>query len=1230
MLREKDLTLKKTDEMCQAAESTREHVSAMGKDGCTAEETAAAVHVVSRRTEQGRGANSRDRLALAESNRSLRQGTEGESECNECGWKHGRLRQDCPAFGKICLRCGGRNHFARSCRWRRNGERRNAVKSVELSNGSFSNDGEVFMVTRQTKTLSLDQQVTVQVEQGNFIRFQADTGAECNVLPLGVYTRATGDHRLREINRYDRQSALVAYGGATINVCGEVIIRVWRGGKSYRLACKLVDNDTVRPILGRRACIGMGIIRYIDNDRISQPTTEGALVFATDQQRTISQSPLTKEELQERFPSVFADKTGTLAGEHHIRINEHIQPVQHVPRRLPVATREKVQRKLDELEKDGIVEKVTEPTPWISSMVTVVKPNGKLRICLDPKDLNRAVQREKYQLPTIEDVATRLTGAKVFTKLDARNGFWHIKMDKESSRLTTFHTPFGRYCWRRLPFGICSAPEVFQRRMHEVVEGLVGVEVVADDFLVVGYGDTIEQATKNHDENLVAFLRRCDKENLVLNADKLHLRQTSVTFIGHVATDEGLKADQAKVKAIADMPTPTDVAGVHRFLGMVQYLSKFLPHLSDMTKPLRDLLQKETEWCWEESQEMALRKIKDAVCTTPVLRYYSLDEEVTLQCDASQFGLGAVLLQNGQPVAFASRTLTSAETRYAQIEKELLAIVFACEHFYLYVYGRDRVRVHTDHKPLETIVKKPLYSAPKRLQRMLLRLQVFNIEVEYLKGKEMLLADTLSRAPLKVTEYEVSSFEDVNHQLDLPVSDERWEQLKLASKNDPVLRDLQIQIKMGWPQSKRSLADHLTPFFGVRDQLIIQDDLIFRGHQVLVPKSLRRELMEKAHASHAGIGGTLRKARAALYWPRMTAEIQDFVSKCDTCLRHRSNPGREPLQSHDVGARPWAKVAADLALMDDRFILVVSDYFSNFVEVTRLSSSTSFAVIKAMKEIFARFGIPDELVSDNGPQFASSEFKKFADSWSFRHTTSSPGYPQSNGKAEQAVQTVKRIFRKCKETGQSEYLALLEWRNTPSEGMTYSPAERLLGRQCKTMMPATTKSLEPRFTSDKDKEELMKRKEKQKHHYDRRAKTLPQLVAGDSVQLRLPGQAEWTKAVVDEPVAPRSFLVTSTENGRTYRRNRTQLIKLNDQHLRKTSDQQPLDLDLNPQDSSQPALPEEVTLNSESEREIERETDSTESSSQSPEEVQSEGPAENRRRSSRERKPPRWLDDYVQ
>ena len=229
LLREKDLTLKTTDEMCQAAESTREQVSAMGKDGCTAEETAAAVHVVSRRTEQGRGANSRNRLALAESHRSLRQGTAEESECNECGWKHGRLRRRLPGVRKNLFALWWteplRKELPLEKKWG------TTERSVELSNSSVSNDGEVFVVTRQMRTLNLDQQVDCgRSSEENFISFQADTRAACNVLPLGVYTGATGDHRLHEINRYDRQSGLVVYGGATINVCGEVIIPVWRGG----------------------------------------------------------------------------------------------------------------------------------------------------------------------------------------------------------------------------------------------------------------------------------------------------------------------------------------------------------------------------------------------------------------------------------------------------------------------------------------------------------------------------------------------------------------------------------------------------------------------------------------------------------------------------------------------------------------------------------------------------------------------------------------------------------------------------------------------------------------------------------------------------------------------------------------------------------------------------------------------------------------------------------------
>ena len=282
--------------------------------------------------------------------------------------------------------------------------------------------------------------------------------------------------------------------------------------------------------------------------------------------------------------------------------------------------------------------------------------------------------------------------------------------------------------------------------MHELIEGLQSIEVVADDFVVVGYGNTVDEANVDHDKRLHSFLQRCEERGVKLNVDKFKLRQEEVRFIGHVVTSDGLSIDPTKVKAIVDMPNPTDVPGVQRLLGLAQYLAKFLPHLSDITKPLRDLTRNDTEWMWESSQQNALDTLKKAVASTPVLRYYNLADEVTIQCDASQSGLGAALMQNGQPVAYASRALTPTETRYAQIEKELLAIVFACHRFEAYIYGRDRVSIESDHKPLEMIVMKPLSSAPKRLQRMLLQLQKYTLDVKYKKGEHMYLADTLSRA----------------------------------------------------------------------------------------------------------------------------------------------------------------------------------------------------------------------------------------------------------------------------------------------------------------------------------------------------------------------------------------------------------------------------------------------------------------------------------------------------
>ncbi|CAH1233385.1 RTL1 [Branchiostoma lanceolatum] len=312
---------------------------------------------------------------------------------------------------------------------------------------------------------------------------------------------------------------------------------------------------------------------------------------------------------------------------------------------LPGATQESTGRMTEE----GVIEPVTTPTPWVSSLVTVSKPSGKLMICIDPRDLNEALKRSHYPAPTIDDLTPELRKAKVFSVLDAKNGYWQVVLDEESSLLTTFNTPQGRFKWKRLPFGIKSSPEEFQRRLDQALEGLAGVKPVVDDILVWGEGETLAEATTDHDRNLRSLMQRCREHNLKLNQDKIKLHEQEVPFHGHLITSQGLKLDPGKVAAIAKMPRPTDAQAVQRLMGFVTYLAKFLPKLSDVCEPLRKLTVKDSEFEWLDAHEKILETLKELVSTAPVLKYYDPTEELTLQTDASSTGLGAAIMQNGQP-----------------------------------------------------------------------------------------------------------------------------------------------------------------------------------------------------------------------------------------------------------------------------------------------------------------------------------------------------------------------------------------------------------------------------------------------------------------------------------------------------------------------------------------------------------------------------------------------------
>ena len=314
-------------------------------------------------------------------------------------------------------------------------------------------------------------------------------------------------------------------------------------------------------------------------------------------------------------------------------------------------------------------------------------------------------------------------------------------------------------------------------------------------------------------------------------------------------------------------------------------------------------------------------------------------------------------------------------------------------------------------------------------------------------------------------------------------------------------------------------------------------------------------MMSITHASHIGIEGCIRRARETMFWPRMSSELKEYISKCDICMTHRSMPGKEPMIEHEFAAWPWAKVGADLCDDAGRILLVVCDYYSNYIEVEHLHRATTITVTRALRNMFYRNGVPDVLISDNGPQFATDEFAKFARNWKFGRITSSPHYPQSNGKAENAVKMVKRLFVKCRESGCLKFMALLDWRNTPTEGLGSSPAQRFLGRLYRTLLPTHGALLTPQFSTDRDSQGINKLKQRQQHYYNLRTKPLRPLAVGDSVRMRLPGEKTWTPGVCAGLVGPRSYEVKVGD--RNFMRNRRQLIKSSDHVVDEKLEEEP-------------------------------------------------------------------------
>ena len=1027
LLQEAELTLQACIDKCRAAETTTQQLRAMSEN-----ELAAEAHAISARP---------------------RKGSSGvkKASCKFCGQTHILKKEECPAWGKTCKNCKTKNHFAVKCQQKK---KLHAVQESE----SESDDEQLLSVGQERKDKIIKAEMIIE---GKKVTCQVDSGASVNVISSRHIKRS----KLQEC-----RTKLHVYNGSTIKAQGKTQLHLTnpKTGHHFKADFVVVRGDFTT-LLGKKTSEDVGLItvHYQNFESISK------IEDSTD--------------ILSSYADVFSDDQGSLPGIAHFQIDETVTPVITPPCRIPHAMKKKVKAELEKLTDADVVTPVEEPTSWCSRMVVATKKSGNLRICIDPRPLNKALKREHYPPPVMDDILPKLAGSKVFSKLDLSNAYWHVHLDEESSMLTTFQTPYGRYLWKRLPFGTSVSSELFQKHLDQALEGLQGVIGVSDDVIVHG------KDAEDHDKNLTSLLEKCRTLGIKLNKDKAELRKTQISFLGHLVTKDGLQIYPEKLEAVREMPKPQDVEGVRRFCGFVNYLAKFLPKLSEVLEPIRQLTREDTTWIWTPTHDKAFETVQKLVTEAPVLAFYNPEEELTIQCDASQSGLGAVLLQSDRPVAYASRALTDPETRYAQIEKELLAIVFSVEKFHQYTFGRP-VKVQSDHKPLEAILQKPLSSAPKRLQGMMLRLQGYDISVTYKKGKEMLLADTLSR---------------------------------------------------GWPDEKSSLPMEVTPYHSFRDELSVQDGLIIKQDRVVIPFSMRSEIKQLLHSTHSGIDACLKRARECLYWPGMTGDIKQYISACEICQSYQSSNQPESLQPHELPSRQWEKIGVHLFKLEGKDYMVTVDYLSNYWEIDRLENTKAPTVVRKLKAHFARYGSPCVLISDNGLQFTSEKVKQFATTFDFEHRTSSPYDSKSNGKAESAVKTAKSILRKNKDGDQ--FLALLNYRNTPSQSIGTSPAQRFFNRRTRTLLPTCETLLKPKLSLESDIQKLHSNQKKQKKNFDRRAKDLPPLEEGDAVvmQPHTHGKKKWSRATVISG-SGRSYNVEA-EDGAIYRRNRVHLKKIADQ-----------------------------------------------------------------------------------
>lgn len=698
-------------------------------------------------------------------------------------------------------------------------------------------------------------------------------------------------------------------------------------------------------------------------------------------------------------------------------------------------------------------------------------------------------------------------------------------------------------------FGISCAPEVFQKTLEQILSSCDHCINFIDDIIVAG------RTEQEHDEALKKVLHKLREYDILLNQSKCQFKLSEIEFVGHRFGAFGMAPSQSKIEAIKSFRAPKTSEEVRSFLGLVNYVGAFIPDLATVSFPLRELTKAQSIFKWEHEEQEAFDHLVSLISDEKNLAHFDRNLKTRVVADASPVGLGAVLLQfyEGIPrvVSYASKSLSETERRYAQTEKEALALVWAVERFQIYLLG-IRFELETDHKPLEAIFSAN--STPcLRIERWVLRLQSFTYDVIYRKGKSN-IADPLSRLPSagELKEFDEDCEVYIRNVIELTAIDVN--ELEKASEEDIELQSIRECLDHGvWNYT----SEVIKPYHAFRNELGKVGSLIVRGSRLVIPGSLRQRMLQLAHEGHPGRTKMQQRLRYSCWWPGMDDMIARMVATCEGC-RLVSQPERpEPMQRRKLPEAPWMDIAIDFLgpLPSGDYLLVVIDYFSRYKEVEIMRKITASETAERLEQIFIRLGYPQTITLDNGRQFVSTEFEQYCARRGIVLNKTTPYWPQENGLVERQNRSlVKRlkISQALKQDWKRDLLVYLQmYYSTPHSTTGKTPSELMFGRNIRTKLPCLSDvSSAVMSPSDfRDRDQQLKDKGKEEEDQRRKAKA-SSIDIGDRVLMKnvLGGNKLTTTygpavMTVVSKQGPR-VTVQNNETGKEYDRNSSHLKRI--------------------------------------------------------------------------------------